>query len=92
MMADVQTIFSPATDAMYEHLEHLFGGYLDGCHDGLIELAWTDTKPNADGRYKLNHARMFGTDQIDELVANVQCLHRGGIAQARHVPRRARVG
>jgi hypothetical protein len=75
MMADVQTIFSPSTDAMYQHLEHLFGGYLDGCHDGLIELAWTDTKPNADGRYKLNHARMFGTDQIDELVAEAARLN-----------------
>jgi len=69
MMADVQTIFSPATDAMYQHLEHLFGGYLDGFHDGLIELAWSDTQPNEGGKYPPRHALMFGTDQVDELVA-----------------------
>ena len=60
---------SPNAAAMRQHLEHLFGGYLDGCHDGLIELAWTDTQPDKTGRYPLRHAAMFGTDQIEELVA-----------------------
>ncbi len=42
---------NPSTIAMRVHLEHLFGGYLDGYHDGLIELAWTTTPPpNADRR------------------------------------------
>ena len=41
---------SPNAADMRAHLEHLFGGYLDGYHDGLIELAWTDTRPDKDGR------------------------------------------
>ena len=48
---------------MLRHVEHLFGGYLDGCHEGKIELAWCDGK---DG--KLKHAAIFGTDELDELV------------------------
>jgi len=39
------------------------GGNLDGHHDGRIELAWTDVR---DG--KLRHARLFGTEQIDEIA------------------------
>ena len=68
MNAVVQPIFTPDVAAMRQHVEHLFGGYLDGCHDGLIELSWTDTKPDQAGRYRLANARMFGTDQLDELV------------------------
>jgi RecA-family ATPase len=67
MNAAVQSILTPDTVAMRAHLEHLFGGYLDGCHEGLVELAWTDTKP-IDGKYALRHARLFGTDRLDELV------------------------
>jgi hypothetical protein len=58
----------PNASAMAEHLEHLFGGYLDGFHEGLIELSWTDHVPNSDGRYPLRHAELFGTDRLDELV------------------------
>lgn len=54
----------PNAEAMQQHLEHLFDGFLDGCHDGLIEIAWTDAADR-----KLRHARLFGTDQIDEAVA-----------------------
>lgn len=68
MNAVVQPIFTPDVAAMRQHVEHLFGGYLDGCHDGLIELSWTDAKPDQAGRYRLANARMFGTDQLDELV------------------------
>ena len=75
MMADVQPIFSPAADAMRQHLEHLFGGYLDGCHDGLIELAWTDTRPDETGRYRLKNANYFGTDQFEELIAEATRLN-----------------
>jgi hypothetical protein len=60
---------TPDAAAMRQHVEHLFGGYLDGLHDGLIELAWTDTKPDRSGKYPLRHARQFGTDQIEELIA-----------------------
>ena len=48
---------------MRRHVEHLFGGWLDGCHEGRIELCWTDAR---DG--KLSHAVLFGTDELDELV------------------------
>ncbi len=68
MNAVVQPLFKPDTSAMMQHVEHLFGGYLDGCHDGLIELAWTDIKPDASGRHRLSNARLFGTDRIEELV------------------------
>ena len=66
---------SPNAAAMRAHLEHLFGGYLDGFHDGLIELAWTDTRPDKNGRYALRHAAMFGTDQIEELIAKAVRLN-----------------
>jgi hypothetical protein len=72
---NVHTLFVPDADAMRDHLDHLFGGYLDGMHDGLIELAWTDTKPGQDGRYSLRHAMMFGTDQIEELIAEAVRLN-----------------
>ena len=72
---NVHALFTPDANAMREHLEHMFGGYLDGFHDGLIELAWTDTKPNADGRYALRHAAMFGTDQVEELATEAVRLN-----------------
>jgi hypothetical protein len=53
----------PRADVMSDQLEHLFGGQLDGRHDGLVELAWTDA---ASG--KLSRARLFGTDELEELV------------------------
>ncbi len=62
--SNVQPMIEPDADQMLAHLEHLFGGDLDGCHDGRIELAWTD---RGDGR--LRHAAIFGTDEIDDLVA-----------------------
>lgn len=60
----MQPSMKPNAELMYQHLEHLFGGFLDGCHDGLIEIAWTDT---TDGRLK--HARLFGTDEIEDAAA-----------------------
>lgn len=75
MNAVVQPLFAPDHQAMREHLEHLFGGYLDGCHDGLIELAWTEPTVSHDGRHPLKHARLFGTDQIDELVGEAARLN-----------------
>lgn len=75
MNAVVQPLFQPDQAAMMQHVEHLFGGYLDGCHEGLIELSWTDTKPDAAGRYRLANARMFGTDKLDELVEEAARLN-----------------
>ncbi len=68
MTALVQPILKPDAKLMLDHIEHLFGGFLDGYHDGLIELAWTDTRPASDGKYKLKNARLFATDQFEELV------------------------
>ncbi len=68
----------PNAEAMRQHLEHLFGGDLDGHHNGLIELAWTDTFPGKDGKYKLRHALMFGTDQFDELIE--EAVRRNSVA------------
>ena len=50
---------------------HLFEGWLDGCHDGRIELAWTDAR---DG--KLKHAAIFGTDELDQLVERALAENR----------------
>lgn len=71
----VQPIFQPDADAMRLHVEHLFGGYLDGCHNGLIELAWTEPTVNVDGKHPLKHARLFGTDQIDDLLEEAKRLN-----------------
>jgi hypothetical protein len=43
-------------------------GFLHGYQDGLIELAWTDAVADSSGRYKLRHAKLFGTEQFEELV------------------------
>lgn len=55
--------FEPHEDHIRRHLEHLFGGYLDGAQHGRIEIAWTDP---ASG--DLNQARWFGTDELEEIV------------------------
>jgi hypothetical protein len=74
MNAVVQPLFSPNTAAMRQHIEHLFGGYLDGYHDGLIELAWTESK-GAEGKHPLKHAKLYGTDQLDKLVEHAARLN-----------------
>jgi hypothetical protein len=74
-MTIVQPIVKPNTDAMLAHLDHLFGGYLDGYHDGLIELSWTATMPDQNGKYALKYARLFGTDQLHELVEEAARLN-----------------
>jgi AAA domain len=71
----VQNLFEPDARAMREHLDFMFGGYLDGLQDGLIELAWTDVRPGEDSRYKLRHAELFGTDRIDDLIAKAVALN-----------------
>ena len=63
MSDNVHPIVEPDAGQMLRHVHHLFGGDLDGCHDGKIELAWTDGR---DGR--LRHADLFGTDQLEDLV------------------------
>lgn len=68
MTALVQPICAPKVEAIRQHVEHLFGGYLDGHHDGLMELAWTETKADRNGKYPLANGRLFPTDQIDQLI------------------------
>ena len=66
--AEIISIYKPNPEDMRRHVDFLFGGNIHGFQDGLIELAWTDAKPDQAGRYPLRHARLFGTDQIDELI------------------------
>lgn len=75
MSASIHTLSKPDPDAMRQHVEHLFGGYLDGYHDGLIELSWTDVKPDEAGRYRLRSARLFKTDDIDTLISEAVRLN-----------------
>lgn len=76
LSATVHTLSKPDQTAMREHVEHLFGGYLDGYHDGLIELSWTDTAPDAaTGKHSLKHARLFKTDDLDNLIQEAARLN-----------------
>ena len=70
-MTNVQPLFEPDPVQMRRHVGHLFEGWLDGCHEGRIELAWTDAR---DG--KLRHAAIFGTDGLDELVGRAVVENR----------------
>jgi len=67
--AVVSPIREPDAELMRQHLLHLFGGDLDGCHDGLIEIAWTRPTPDEKGRHSLDGASLFGVDQVDAAVA-----------------------
>ena len=69
--SNVQPMIEPDAEQMRRHVAHLFEGFLDGCHDGRIELAWTDGR---DGR--LRHAAIFGTDELDQLVARAVAENR----------------
>ena len=69
--SNVQPMIEPDPQQMRRHVAHLFEGLLDGCHEGKIELAWTDGR---DG--KLKHAAIFGTDELDELVARAIAENR----------------
>ena len=61
----------PDAAMIRRHVGHLFEGWLDGCHDGRIELAWTDGR---DGRLK--YASIFETDQLDQLVERAVAENR----------------
>ena len=69
--SNVQPMIEPDPQQMRRHVAHLFEGLIDGCHEGKIELAWTDGR---DG--KLKHAAIFGTDELDELVARAIAENR----------------
>jgi hypothetical protein len=59
---------APCRETMQQHVEHLFGGDLNGHHEGKIELAWTTSTPDKSGRHRLSSAKLFPTDKLDELV------------------------
>lgn len=65
---NVQHLFNPDREQMASHLAHLFGGDLYGCHDGLVEIAWTDAFPGPDGRHRLSNAQLFPLDDLDEII------------------------
>ena len=75
----VQPLIEPALSRCTSHVEHLFGGYLDGCHEGKVELAWCDGKDR-----KLKHAAIFGTDELDELVERAVQVNRIRPQRGRH--------
>jgi KaiC/GvpD/RAD55 family RecA-like ATPase len=68
-LASVHPMLTPNQDDMRAHLEHVFGGYLDGRDNGRIELAWTENTPSPDGRYRLNKGETFDVEDIDRLIA-----------------------
>lgn len=75
LSASIHTLSKPDSDAMRAHVEHLFGGYLDGYHEGLIELSWTDIVPDESGRHRLRSARLFTAEEIDELITEAVRLN-----------------
>lgn len=57
---------SPDKKVMTDFLEHLFGGYLDGLHDGLIEISHVQNQGDKPNEYW--RSRLFGTDEIEDAV------------------------
>ena len=70
-MNNVAPMLDPDAAMMRQHVGHLFEGWLDGCHEGRIELAWTDGREG-----KLRHAAIFGTDELDALVERALAENR----------------
>src|SRR5262245_48534248 len=67
---------APNAEHMQAHLEHLFGGDLDGHHEGFIEIAWTTV--DAAGAHHLNKAQLFATVQMEEAVAKAVEVNTNG--------------
>lgn len=67
----VASILEPDTEAMRRQLEHVFHGDLDGTHEGLIELAWSDARTGA-----LSEAELFGTNRMDDLIERAAGMNR----------------
>ncbi|TJW14936.1 MAG: DUF3987 domain-containing protein [Mesorhizobium sp.] len=71
MNTEPKSELQPDRVAMRRHLEHLFGGYLDGAQDGLVEIAWTG--PGGE----IAHARLFGTDELDDATEFAAAVNVG---------------
>lgn len=76
MQTNVAPLIEPDSEQMRQHLGHLFERDLDGAHDGLVEIAWTESTPDAAGRYRLSHARLFDTDELDEAAEHAATVNR----------------
>ena len=70
MQIDAKAL-EPDAGQMFKHLEHLFGGWLDGAQDGLIEICWRDAKSG-----NLSRAQLFGTHQIEEAAERATEVNR----------------
>lgn len=57
-------MIEPCPETMLAHLEHVFGGDLDGCHEGQIELRFLHPGGSA--------SQWFGTDQFEDLARPVR--------------------
>ena len=62
---------APDAEQMLRHLDHLFGGFLDGCHEGRIELAYGNA-----GDGQIVHANTYGTDQFEAIVDQAVEINR----------------
>jgi hypothetical protein len=62
---------APDAEQMLRHLDHLFGGFLDGCQEGRIELAYGNA---GDGH--IVHANTYGTDQFEAIVDQAVEINR----------------
>jgi hypothetical protein len=69
MSTEMVPLVEPDAEGMLAHCHHLFGE----CLDGRIELAWTDATHG-----KLRHAKLFGIDELDELVTQALEVNRAG--------------
>ncbi len=70
MQIDAKTL-EPDAEQMFNHLEHLYGGWLDGAQDGLVEICWRDAKSG-----KLSRAQLFKTDELEEAAEKAAEVNR----------------
>ena len=79
---NVRPILEPDAGQMLRHVEHLFGGGLDGCHEGKIELAWTDGR---DGRLAMPtcSAPISWTDLVERAARENRIRARTSISARR---------
>lgn len=74
MIAAAGTGLKPNAEAIREHLEHMFGGYLDGHQNGSVEIAWSNDQG------AVLYCRYFGTDELAEATEKaVEVNSKGGV-------------
>lgn len=75
MTADIA--LSPNHEAMLQALEHAFGDWLDGLHDGLIEITYVENQGAGKPTERWIGA-MFGTDDIEAAAEYAAEVNRAG--------------